>query len=70
MTLAALVIFIAEYFAMRALDQKYLREGEERLDLLEFRTRASFDDVLRMHHHVVNSWLAMGFLTIGSIVKL
>lgn len=60
---AVLLIFGAEMIAMRALERKYMREGEDDISTDEFICRASFDDVLRMRHHIISWWISFGTLT-------
>lgn len=66
MTLAALFIFTMEIFALRILECKYHRAGEESISVEEFIARASFDDILRHRFHALTAWIALGIMTIAS----
>lgn len=67
---AFLIIYIAEMYFVVRLSDKYTRPGETMLTPEEFMTRATFDDVIRMRFHVVNSWAMLGLMSIRSLVHL
>lgn len=67
---AALFIWGAEFIVLRALDRKYMREGEDYLSPEEFLSRASLDDILRYRHHVISSWIAFGTVTICAVMRV
>lgn len=70
MTFAAILIFMFEFVAIKKLEQKYYRNGETDLDPIEFVSRATLDDIIKYRYHINNTWLSMGIMSIGSIVKL
>ena len=66
---AAGFIFLFEAYAVVKLDLKYRKEGEGFLSVEEFLARASLEDIIRLRYHSIASWLALGFMTIGSLLK-
>lgn len=70
MIAAALIIFSIEIAAMRAIAQKYTRDDEDLIEVEEFISRASLEDIVRMRHHSITSFIAFCLLSICCAARL
>lgn len=70
MTKAAIFILIVSLIRMYKLDRKYCREGEDMIEVEEFISRASLEDIIKMQHYSTNFIMSFCLMTIGSIVNL
>lgn len=69
LTCISMIIFLVEVYQIHLLEKKYRGPREEKLEVEEILCRFSLEDLLRWRHHIITSWLAMGFASIGSVLK-
>ena len=69
MIAACLVIFSMEIYAVLALFRKYRSPNEDDLTNEDFLSRCSLEDLIKLRYHVNSVWLALGMMTMGTLLK-
>jgi hypothetical protein len=69
MMAAALLIIVARYYDLRAIERKYFGT-DYNPDALELLSRMSLDDLLRYRQYVIDMWLAVCMLTMSRLFNV